>query len=90
MRKAQLKVVEGGRKRGRPRINPRTREEWQDAVTLAHAMVLLDAMQQYGLADGGPKAAIDRCRRVLRDGARKGYRPDEKRALEALAALREE
>lgn len=45
----------------------RSHAEWREAVTLARAMLLLDAMRQYGLVEGAP--AIDVARRRLERGA---------------------
>lgn len=69
-------------KRGRPRINPRTREEWQEAVNAAYFGLLLDSAFQYGLVvkeDGSTDSGVnvDRCHRILRDGKKKGFEPEE-------------
>jgi len=68
------------RPRGRPRINPRTPEEWQEAVDAAHLGLLIDSGFQYGLLQGenGSKESgikVDRCLRVLKLGKRKGFEP---------------
>lgn len=70
------------RGRGRPRINPRTPEEWQEAVNAAYFALVLDSAFQYGLLereDGSTTSGVDvdRCRRILEAGAKKGLTPAE-------------
>ena len=67
-------------KRGRPRINPRTRAEWIEAVNAAHEGILLDSAFQYGLlewTDGRTESGvnIDRCLRILERGRKMGISP---------------
>lgn len=68
------------RGRGRPRINPRTPQEWQEAVNAANYAIKIDAAFQYGLleySNGSRESRInvDRCRRLLTRGAKLGYVP---------------
>lgn len=67
-------------KRGRPRINPRTPAEWQEAVDAAWDALLIDSAFQYGLlcrSDGSTESGIkvDRCQRLLEEGKRRGFVP---------------
>lgn len=69
-------------KRGRPRINPRTPAEWQEAVNAAQFGLLLDSAFQYGLLereDGGTDSGVnvERCHRILAAGKKKGFEPEE-------------
>lgn len=45
----------------RPPTDPRTLEEWQNAVDASDAMLKLDAARMYGLVRGGPEVDVDRC-----------------------------
>lgn len=70
------------RGRGRPRINPRTPAEWQEAVNAAAYGLALDSAFQYGLlerSDGSKESGVnvERCRRILEAGAKKGLKPAE-------------
>lgn len=56
-------------------VDPTTPDEWQEAVNLAEAMLLLDSARQYGLVTGGPEVLVDRCVQVMAAGAARGYRP---------------
>lgn len=42
---------------------------------MASFFQLLDASRRYGLVSGGPGVDLDRCDRLLREGARRGFRP---------------
>lgn len=44
-----------------PPHDPRTPEEWQNAVDAADALLKLDAARMYGLVRGGPEVDADRC-----------------------------
>jgi hypothetical protein len=57
------------------RVNPKTREDWQEAVDLAHTYLLLDAARKYGLVTGGPDVDLDRCEEILAKGRRRGITP---------------
>ena len=63
------------RRRGRPRINPRTPEQWQEAADLAQGFLEIDACKQFGLLTGGPVVNIERCHRILKMARRRGVRP---------------
>lgn len=57
------------------RRDPRTREEWQQAVdAAAGARAIADCML-YGLLTGGPAIAIGRCDEILERGAKQGIKP---------------
>jgi len=57
------------------RRDPRSPDEWQDAVDSADVLLLIDAAQQYGLVTGGPKVNIARCNELLAAGAEGGVFP---------------
>jgi hypothetical protein len=61
-------------KRGRKPL-PKTPEAWQVSVDLADGALALDACRQYGLVTGGPVIHAGRCERMLREGAKRGYKP---------------
>lgn len=68
--------------RGRPRINPRTPGEWQEAVNAARDALALDSAFQYGLvenSDGSTESPVNvgRCLRILAEGKRRGIVPTE-------------
>ena len=62
--------------------DPKTPEEWQEAVNLAETLLLVDSARQYGLITGGPVIDINRCEFILRCGRQRGYRP-EKRVVDS-------
>lgn len=66
-------------------MNPKTYEEWQDAVDAAHGALALDSARQYGLVAGGPNVDADRCLEILREGECRGIQssPD---AIERFTA----
>jgi hypothetical protein len=53
----------------------RSHRLWQELVDSAHALLAIDSARQYGLVQGGPKLNQDRCREILRDGEKRGFRP---------------
>jgi len=55
--------------------DPKTRDEWQDAVDGAQGALTLDACRQYGLVTGGPKVNADRCADILKRGKAMGIVP---------------
>ena len=55
--------------------DPKTHEEWQEAVELSRFLLVLDSCRQYGLITGGPECNVARCDEVLNRGAQKGIRP---------------
>lgn len=72
--------------------DPRFPAEWQEAVDGARLLLVVDAMRQYGLVEGGPLCNAGRCVDMLRRGRRLGYRPNEETvdaALRELVALPE-
>lgn len=48
--------------------NPTTSGEWQQAVNLASALLLIDSAKQYGLVHGGPEIDVPRCEELLQRG----------------------
>lgn len=63
--------------RGAAPIDPATPAQWQEAVNLARACVLLDSARLYGLVTGGPIVNVERCLEILRRGLLDGYVPRE-------------
>jgi len=57
--------------------NPRTREQWREAVNTAHFLLLLDSARQYGLVTGGPEIDVERCEEILTLGKARGIEPKE-------------
>jgi hypothetical protein len=57
------------------RRDPKTPEEWQEAVNAAEFYLSLDACRQYGLVTGGPGVNAARCEEILRRGKWRGIRP---------------
>lgn len=59
-------------------VEPITDEQWQEAVDMAHACILLDAATKYGLVTGGPRINVERCQELLDRGKARGTfpRPD--------------
>lgn len=55
--------------------DPETREQWQDAVDAAEALLHFDSARQYGLIVGGPQVNVERCAELLRRGAELGIYP---------------
>ncbi len=61
-----------------PASDPRTPEEWQEAVDAAWAALALDSLVQYGLLEaegGGLSVNADRCREILERGLAIGITP---------------
>ena len=54
---------------------PRTPQEWQDAVDAAQDALALDAARQFGLIKDGPAVNVSRCEDMLRRGKRRGVIP---------------
>lgn len=54
---------------------PKTAEEWQDAVDAANYLLCLDAARQFGLVTGGPTINAKRCRELLDRGRERGVIP---------------
>ena len=66
------------KKRGRPRINPVSPEQWQEAVNQAYFGLCIDSLFQYGLLESGTGQSgikVDRCVRILTLGKKLGYEP---------------
>ncbi|MBI3796333.1 MAG: hypothetical protein HY268_05090 [Deltaproteobacteria bacterium] len=54
---------------------PRTQQDWQDAVDAAQGALALDAARQYGWVTGGPEVYVARCEDILRRGKSRGVLP---------------
>lgn len=69
--------------------DPKTPEQWQQAVDLAAAARVLADCKMYGLIEGGPVIDVARCDEILDVGARLGVRPSKptvELALELVAS----
>jgi len=49
-------------------IEPKTEEQWREAVTLAEVLLDIDAARNFGLLTGGPSVNVDRCVEIVRRG----------------------
>jgi hypothetical protein len=67
--------------------DPQTPEEWQEAVDLAEAHVLIESARQYGLITGGPKVNVLRCTELLDLGRRRGHRPGKEAVKRMIGEL---
>lgn len=54
---------------------PQTDEQWQEAVDMSHALILIDSAVKYGLVTGGPGINVDRCQELLDRGKARGTFP---------------
>lgn len=54
---------------------PRTRDQWQEAVDLAEVYLVIDSARKYGLVRGGPAVDVDRCEQLLAGGRARGITP---------------
>lgn len=54
---------------------PRTRDQWQEAVDLAEVYLVIDSARKYGLVRGGPAVDVDRCEQLLACGRARGITP---------------
>ena len=70
-----------------PNKDPRTPQEWQEAVDIAHGALALDSARQYGLVRGGPGVWVERAEEILRLGAAKGYKPSPNAVERFVAAV---
>ena len=66
---------------------PQTRNEWQHAANLAHALLLIDASEAYGLTTGGPDINTDRCDDILHRAEALGITPTDELIEPLLAEL---
>lgn len=64
--------------------DPKTREEWQEAVDLAEGLLALESARAYGFVAGGPSVDVARCEEVLRRGRDRGFTPHDN-AIELVA-----
>ncbi len=56
--------------------DPKTPEQWQEAVDAAEAILLLDSARKYGLVTGGPIILVDRCDEILSRGRAMNVHPN--------------
>ena len=83
-------------------MNPKTPEQWQEAVDAAYACLVLDAAVGYGLVEreriggvnDGERIAFsgvntDRCLELLERGAELGYTPTDDAGERFVRELRE-
>lgn len=66
---------------------PRGKAQWQEAVNLAKAALVVDSARQYGLITGGPEVNVDRCMDFLAVGKGRGFLPDEAEVDRILASF---
>ena len=55
--------------------NPKTKEEWQEAVDAANGALALESARMYGLVVGGPEINQARCIEILKRGKKIGILP---------------
>lgn len=70
--------------------DPKTKEEWQEAVDAASACRAIADCKAYGLLDGGPVINAERCDEILTRGAALGVMPTapaKELAVELIASL---
>jgi hypothetical protein len=58
-----------------PVRNPKTQEEWQEAVDAAAAARAIADCKMYGLIEGGPEINVRRCDEILWRGQKRGVTP---------------
>ena len=56
-------------------VDPQTPAEWQEAVDIAEAAIVLDAARKYQLVTGGPAVNLARCEEILLRGLELGITP---------------
>lgn len=64
--------------------DPKTPEEWQEAVDAAQVLLMILSARLYGLITGGPTANVARCEEILRKGRDRGIRPSPNCVQKAL------
>jgi hypothetical protein len=57
------------------RSDPKSDDEWQEAVDLANFCLILDSCRQYGLLENVPDIDIARCEDLIRRGKQRGFEP---------------
>lgn len=55
--------------------DPEEKEDWQLAVSLARALILVDAARQHGLVSADPKCDLKRCEVIIERGKAIGVEP---------------
>lgn len=70
--------------------DPRTREEWQEAVDSADALLHLDAARKYGFVTGGPRINLERCAEIVERGQAMGVTPSPGNVERFVAAYQQE
>jgi hypothetical protein len=68
-------------------MNPRTPDQWQQAVDLAEGALLFHSARLCGLVAGGPKINVRRCRKVIQKGRGRGVFPTPAAAEKFVADL---
>lgn len=68
--------------------SPQTPAEWQAAVDLAYACLLLDRARQFGLVTALPRVNVPRCEEVLALGRARGFEPANEAVDRLLAEVK--
>lgn len=69
-----------------PPQEPQAREEWQNAIDAAEALLHIHSARLYGLIKGGPEVNIERCEEILMRGRIKGIAPSSDAVARYVAA----
>jgi hypothetical protein len=56
-------------------VDPRTPQEWQEAVNLAELYLILNSAEVFGLVTEGPRVNVERCEDLIKMGRERGYIP---------------
>lgn len=67
--------------------DPKTREEWQNAVDAADGALTLESARLYGLVTGGPEVNTARCEEILAAGKLRGVTPSADATERFMASL---
>ncbi len=67
--------------------DPQTREEWQEAVDLAHFYLVVHAAVLFGLVESTAAVDVDRCAYILGGGAARGVRPSHNGLVQILTEI---
>lgn len=68
-------------------VDPQTSADWQVAVDMAEACLLLESARLYGFVTGGPAIDRTRCEQILSDGAARGVVPSRAGVDDSIVAL---
>jgi hypothetical protein len=66
--------------------DPKTLEQWQEAMDMAHFLLSLESARRYGLVKGGPEVNVVRCLEIIQLGREKGMEPRPGAVEQILAA----